>query len=135
MRQSFLEGEPPLLIAKLERGLQMDDETDVSPSRGKSQTLFDSPEALSFMRTGTYTLCGVLSHYGSGVDEEYYNTHCRMATLGETQVAGQPAYCLLECPRSQRHYSAHGKTCRRERRRKVYSFFCTLEYREKYHKE
>ena len=97
MRQSFLEGEPPLLIIKLERGWQINDKPSGRLSRGKFQTRVDFPEALSFMRTGTYTLCGVVSHYGSGVDEGYYNTHCRMAKVGETQVAGQPAYCLFEC--------------------------------------
>ena len=94
-RQCFLEGEPPLLIIKLERcGQKFEDGRRVNK---KIQTAVKFPEVLDVMRTGEYALCGVVMHHGQGLNEGHYDVYCRMDEIGPTPLAGQRAYCFFDC--------------------------------------
>ena len=95
VRQRFLEGEPPLLIIKLERGVQIR-QSGLNVEK-KIQTAVEFPEDLDVMRTGKYALCGVVMHHGPRVDEGHYTVYCRMAEIGSTPLARQCAYCFFDC--------------------------------------
>ena len=99
-RQNFLEGEPPLLIMKLERGVQiLNSGTMVSR---KIHSGVDFPETLDCMRSGKYALCGVVMHHGPQVSSGHYTVFCRMSEIGTTQVTTQGAYCFFDCLKSLR---------------------------------
>ena len=92
VRQNFLEGEPPLLIMKLERGVQIEN-SGMMVSQ-KIHNGVDFPETLDCMRTMKYALCGVVMHHGSQVSAGRYTMFCRMTEIGSTQVTTQGAYCF-----------------------------------------
>ena len=94
-QQHFLEGEPPLLIMKLERGVQrLNSGTMVSR---KIHSGVDFPETLDCMRSGKYALCGVVMHHGLQVSSGHYTVFCRMSEIGSAQVTTQGAYCFFNC--------------------------------------
>ena len=95
VQQHFMEGEPPLLIMKLERGVKIED-GGMMVSR-KIHSAVDFPETLDCMRTGKYALCGVVMHHGSQVSAGHYTVFCRMTEIGSTQVTTQGAYCFFRC--------------------------------------
>lgn len=121
VRQSFLEGEPPLLIIKLERGVEVI--RSVAKVRKKIQSAVEFPEPVDVMRTGEYALCGVVLHHGECVNAGRYNVACRMAEIGSTPAAKQHAYCFLIVSGLEQK-CVHGMTCAKKRRRSVCSCFC-----------
>ena len=98
VRQNFLEGEPPLLIMKLERGVQIENSGMMVSQKIHSGV--DFPETLDCMRTGKYALCGVVMHHGSQVSAGHYTVFCRMTEIGSTQVTTEGAYCSFTCLKS-----------------------------------
>ena len=63
LRQSFLEVEPPVLVANLVRNL---------PTGDKDRRVVLYPQRLEFLRTGRYRLRAVVTHVGRSTREGHY---------------------------------------------------------------
>ena len=95
VRQNYLEGEPPFLIIQIERAVAC--RLGGVDTNIKIHTSVEFPEKLSFMRTGSYALCGVVLHEGIGLSSGHYTAYCRTAELGGSAASGQKDYCQFDC--------------------------------------
>ena len=81
-KQLFLEREPPVLCIALLRATEsrLPDGTIVETSKDRRPVWF--PEKIEFLRSGSYSLMGVIMHLGGDVGHGHYISIARLDTLG-----------------------------------------------------
>jgi hypothetical protein len=87
VQQTFLEREPAVLILQLERV-----QTDAEGQAVKTQALGDFPMVLDFMRSGPYTLCGLVRHHGDSSSSGHYDAFCAVASSDGDTLAPSFGY-------------------------------------------